>query len=102
MARSVSGIDLPLPPKALGPADKGVSSMIEFHAPQLSHLPIHLRWAAPQLVQLKLGEDLLMGLGALKRLRHQEAGFPARYDRIMDARMQPVNRYIPQATSIVT
>jgi hypothetical protein len=34
---------LPLPPNDFGPVDKGASSAMEFHAPQESHLPVHLR-----------------------------------------------------------
>ena len=52
VARSVSGIDLPLAPSDFGPWLSGASSTMEFQAPHASHLPIHLRWAAPQAVQV--------------------------------------------------
>jgi hypothetical protein len=33
-------------------AESGVSSVIEFHAPQASHWPDHLEWTAPHSVHV--------------------------------------------------
>ena len=39
------------PPRPLGAASRGASSVIEFQAPQASQRPLHLVWLAPQAWQ---------------------------------------------------
>lgn len=55
VARPESGIGLPLsvPRPRPGPWLSGASSMTVFQAPQASQRPAHLRWLAPQAVQVK-------------------------------------------------
>ena len=64
VARSVSAIVRPLATGPLGPADRGDSSTKVFHAMQASHWPFHFLWLAPQAVQVKVFEDLLIPLHA--------------------------------------
>jgi hypothetical protein len=55
-ARSLSAMAVPRRaprPRPLGPSDRGVSSMMEFHSPQASQRPDQRLCVAPQAVQVK-------------------------------------------------
>ena len=81
-------------PSDLGATESGASSTIEFQAPHASQRPAHLRWTAPQAVQVNWGAGLAMPFLARCRGGHQALASRRSVAQAsaIDPRMQPANR----------